>query len=111
MELNKLNKNNLKMKNRSSYILGFREIDKKMLAQVGGKGANLGELTKIEGVNVPEGFCISTEAFIRIVGESSSINELLDQLSLLKVEDRDKIRELSSEIRGAIEVISIPARH
>ena len=54
------------MKNRSSNILGFREIDKTMLAKVGGKGANLGELTKIEGINVPEGFCISTEAFIRI---------------------------------------------
>ncbi|MEO8954301.1 MAG: PEP/pyruvate-binding domain-containing protein, partial [Ktedonobacteraceae bacterium] len=92
----------------SSYVLGFQDIDKTQLMVVGGKGANLGELSKIEGIRVPDGFCISTEAFKRIIGETSSINELLDQLSLLKVEDRDKIGELSGEIRSVIEGIAIP---
>jgi rifampicin phosphotransferase len=96
------------MKNTRSYILGFQEIDRTMLSVVGGKGANLGELSKVEGIDVPEGFCISTEAFKRIMGESSSINKLLDQLSRLRVGDRDKIRELSAEIRGVIEAIVIP---
>src|SRR5260370_628357 len=92
----------------SSYVLGFQDIDKTKLMVVGGKGANLGELSKIEGIRVPDGFCISTEAFKRNIGESSSMNELLDQLSLLKVEDRDKIGELSGEIRRVIEGIAIP---
>lgn len=92
----------------SSFILGFQDIDKTQLMLVGGKGANLGELSSLEGVLVPEGFCISTEAFKRIIGETSSINELLDQLSLLKVEDRKKIGELSGEIRSFIEGIAIP---
>ena len=92
----------------SSFVLGFCDIDKTKLMVVGGKGANLGELSKIEGIRVPDGFCISTEAFKRIIGETSSINELLDQLSLLKVEDRDKIGELSGEIRRIIEGIAIP---
>ncbi|MBO2535632.1 phosphoenolpyruvate synthase [Rummeliibacillus suwonensis] len=92
----------------SSYVFGFQDIDKTKLMVVGGKGANLGELSKIEGIHVPDGFCISTEAFKRIIGETPSINELLEQLSLLKVEDRHKIGELSSEIRGAIEGIAIP---
>jgi phosphoenolpyruvate synthase/pyruvate phosphate dikinase len=96
------------MKNKRDYLLGFQEIDKTKLAAVGGKGANLGELTRIEGIHVPDGFCISTEAFKRIIGETSSINELLDQLALLKVEDRDKIGELSREIRRAIESVVIP---
>src|SRR5205814_520788 len=78
------------------------------LMVVGGKGANLGELSKIEGIRVPDGFCISTEAFKRIIGETSSMNALLDQLSLLKVEDRDKIGVLSGEIRRVIEGIAIP---
>lgn len=89
-------------------MLGFQDIDKTKLMIVGGKGANLGELSKIEGIHVPDGFCISTEAFKRIFGETSSINELLDQLSLLKVEYRDKISELSGEIRRVIEGIAIP---
>ncbi|MCX6044152.1 MAG: phosphoenolpyruvate synthase [Chloroflexi bacterium] len=91
-----------------SYVLGFQAIDKTKLMVVGGKGANLGELSKIEGIRVPDGFCISTEAFKRIVGETASIHEYLDQLSLLKVEDRDKIGELSGEIRGVIEETAIP---
>ena len=92
----------------SSFVLGFQDIDKTKLMVVGGKGANLGELSKIEGIRVPDGFCISTEAFKRIIGETSSIHELLNQLSLLKVEDRDKIGELSGEIRSVIEGIAIP---
>ncbi|QGU96189.1 phosphoenolpyruvate synthase [Clostridium bovifaecis] len=92
----------------SSYVLRFQDIDKTKLMIVGGKGANLGELSKIEGICVPDGFCISTEAFKRIIGETSSISQLLDKLSILKVEDRDKIGELSGEIRRAIEGIAIP---
>ena len=79
----------------SSYVLGFQDIDKTKLMVVGGKGANLGELSKIEGIRVPDGFCITTEAFTRIIGETPSMNELLHQLSLLKVEDLNKISELS----------------
>ncbi|TAK34550.1 MAG: phosphoenolpyruvate synthase [Chloroflexota bacterium] len=92
----------------SSYVLGFQDIDRTQIMAVGGKGANLGELSRIEGIRVPDGFCISTAAFKRIIGEPSSLNELLDQLSLLKVEDRDKIGELSGEIRRVIEGIAIP---
>ena len=92
----------------SSYVLGFQDIDKTKLMLVGGKGANLGELSRIEGIRVPDGFCLSTEAFQRVVGETASLNELLDQLALLKVEDREKIGELSSEIRRVIEEIAIP---
>jgi phosphoenolpyruvate synthase/pyruvate phosphate dikinase len=98
----------LKMKDMRSYMLGFNEIDKTMLALVGGKGANLGELSKIDGMNVPAGFCISTEAFKKIIAESSSMNELLHQLSLLTIEDRKKIGALSGDIRKAIEAIAIP---
>ncbi len=92
----------------SSFVLGFQDIDKSKLPIAGGKGANLGELTRIEGIQVPDGFCISTEAFKKIIGESPSVKKSLDQLSLLKVEDRHKIGEVSSEIRRVIEGIRIP---
>ncbi|MEH1865547.1 MAG: phosphoenolpyruvate synthase [Nostoc sp.] len=92
----------------SSFVLCFQDIDKTKIPVVGGKGANLGELSKIEGILVPDGFCVSTEAFKRIIAETSSINELLDRLSHLLVEDQDKIGELSGEIRRIIEGIAIP---
>ena len=58
-------------KRMSSYVLGFQDIDKTKIMVVGGKGANLGEISKVEGIRVPDGFCISTEAFKRIIGETS----------------------------------------
>src|SRR6266487_2113880 len=108
-------KNMANMISMSSFVFGLQDVDKTKLKVVGGKGANLGELTRIEGIHIPDGFCISTEAFKRIVvrgdsfgGETSAINELLHQLSLLKVEDRHKISELSAEIRRVIEGIAVP---
>ncbi len=94
--------------NVSSYVLGFQDIDRTQLTVVGGKGANLGELARIAGIRVPAGFCITTQAFKRILSETPSINALLDQLSLLRVEDREKIAELSAEIRRVIAVAAIP---
>ncbi|MDF2942288.1 MAG: pyruvate phosphate dikinase PEP/pyruvate-binding protein [Herbinix sp.] len=92
----------------SSYVFGFQEIDKTKIEVVGGKGANLGELSGIPGILIPDGFCISTEAFQRMIGETALINELLDQLSYLCVEDRREISELSGELRRVIEGIVIP---
>ena len=56
----------------SSYVLGFQDIDRTKLCVVGGKGANLGELARIAGIRVPDGFCITTEAFKRILAETPS---------------------------------------
>ena len=58
-----------------SYVLGLREIDQTQVAVVGGKGAHLGELSRIEGIRVPAGFCVTTDAFRRIVEEAPSIEE------------------------------------
>jgi len=90
------------------YVLDFQEIDQTQVAVVGGKGALLGELSRIEGVRVPAGFCVTTDAFERILAEAPSIDDRLDWLSRLDPDDRDAIRPLSAEIRGALEGIAIP---
>src|SRR5690242_2894208 len=92
----------------SDYVLGFQEIDQTQVAVVGGKGANLGELSRIEGLRVPAGFCVTTDAFRRIMAEAPSIDERLDRLSRLKPDDREAIRALSAEIRRTLEEIAIP---
>src|SRR6266566_8487489 len=90
-------------KRMSSFVLGFQDIDKTKLMVVGGKGANLGELSRIDGIIVPEGFCITTEAYKRIISQTPEFNDLLEQLYLLKVEDRERICEISKKIRSVIE--------
>src|SRR5712692_1355669 len=91
-----------------SYVLGFREIDQTQVAIVGGKGAHLGELSRIEGIRVPAGFCVTTDAFRRIMAEAPSMDERLDRLSRLNPDDREAIRTLSPAIRRTPEGIAIP---
>ena len=90
------------------YVLGFQEIDRTQVAVAGGKGANLGELSRIEGLRVPAGFCVTTDAFGRIMAEAPSIDDRLDRLSRLEPDDRGAIRALSAEIRQTLEGIAIP---
>ncbi|WP_459546894.1 rifamycin-inactivating phosphotransferase [Nocardia sp. X0981] len=91
------------------YVLGFEEIDRTRVPEVGGKGANLGELSRIDGIRVPDGFCVTTAAFRRAVAEVPSLDERLDRLSALEPEDRESIRALSAEIRCAIEAVAVPS--
>jgi len=92
----------------SRYTLDFQEIDGSQVTLVGGKGANLGELSRIDGLRVPAGFCITTDAFQRIVQGATSIDERLDRLSRLEPDDRDAIRTLGAEIRQVLEGTTIP---
>jgi phosphoenolpyruvate synthase/pyruvate phosphate dikinase len=91
----------------SRYVLSFQEIDQTQIALVGGKGAHLGELSRIEGVRVPDGFCVTTEAFRQILARAP-LGERLDRLSLLSTDDQEAIRALSAEIRQILEGVPLP---
>ncbi|MFE5738056.1 rifamycin-inactivating phosphotransferase [Streptomyces celluloflavus] len=90
------------------YVRDLQEVDETQVAAVGGKGAHLGGLSRIEGIRVPDGFCVTTDAFRRIVAEAPSLGDRLDQLSRLNPDDREAIGTLSAEIRRTIEGIAIP---
>jgi len=70
------------------YVLSFQQIDRSKIMEVGGKGANLGELSRIKGIQVPDGFCVTTEAYKEITENKQEITNLLGELSQLRVEDR-----------------------
>ncbi|MBO1511039.1 phosphoenolpyruvate synthase [Metabacillus bambusae] len=93
----------------SSLALGFQEIEKTQLLLVGGKGRNLGELSKIQGIQVPEGFCITTVGYQKAIEQNETFQALLDQLTMLKIEDRDQIGEISRKIRQIIMEVEIPS--
>ncbi|MFD7894544.1 rifamycin-inactivating phosphotransferase [Streptomyces sp. NPDC059743] len=90
------------------YVWDLQEVDETQVAVVGGKGAHLGGLSRIEGIRVPAGFCVTTDAFRRIMAEAPSIDDRLDQLARLNPDDREAIRMLSAQIRRTIEGIAIP---
>ncbi|HXL90388.1 MAG TPA: rifamycin-inactivating phosphotransferase [Streptosporangiaceae bacterium] len=90
------------------YVLGLEEIGKTQVALAGGKGANLGELARIEGIRVPAGFCVTTEAFRRIMATVPWLEGQLARLSHLNPDDRQAIGTLSAEIRWMVEGIAMP---
>ncbi|PFQ36857.1 phosphoenolpyruvate synthase [Bacillus cereus] len=92
----------------SSFVLDFQEIEKTQLFLVGGKGLNLGELSNIQGIQVPEGFCVTTIGYEKAIGKNEVFQTLLNQLAMLKIEDRDQIGEISKKIREIIMAVEIP---
>lgn len=92
----------------STYVLSFQEIDSTKLMLAGGKGANLGELSGMEGIRVPDGFCITTEAYKKITGNNRELHSLLDELTRYKAEERENISRISAKIRMTIESMPIP---
>ncbi|MGZ3145115.1 rifamycin-inactivating phosphotransferase [Lentzea chajnantorensis] len=91
----------------SSFVLGLDEVDQAQVAVVGGKGAHLGALTRIDGVRVPAGFCVTTEAFERVVRDAA-VGDLLDRLARLSPDDREEIRRGSAEVRRVLEGVAVP---
>lgn len=90
------------------FVLDLQEVDQAQVAAVGGKGARLGELMRIKGIRVPSGFCVTTEAFRRVLTDVPAVDGMLDRLAHLDPEDRDGIRTLSAETRAAIAGAAVP---
>ncbi|MEU9554333.1 rifamycin-inactivating phosphotransferase [Streptomyces fumanus] len=90
------------------YVLDLRAAAEPPAGVVGGKGAHLGALSRIEGIRVPDGFCVTTGAFRRILAAEPGIGDRLDELSRLDPDDRDGIRALSAELRRTVEGVAVP---
>ncbi|MFY0217364.1 phosphoenolpyruvate synthase [Bacillus cereus] len=93
----------------SSFVLNFQEIENTQLSLVGGKGLNLGELTNIQGIQVPEGFCVTTVGYEKAIEQNEELQTLLQQLTKLKMEERAQIGEMSKKIREVIMAVQIPS--
>jgi pyruvate,water dikinase len=85
------------------FVLEFQEIDRRLAAVVGAKGAHLGELSRIEGIEVPPGFCVTTDAYRLAIAAAASMEDLLERLTAVRPGDGETIRRLSAEIRGVVE--------
>src|SRR5438874_5593088 len=84
----------------------FAEIDRSCLPLVGGKGANLGELTR-EGFQVPDGFCVTTEAY-ELAVRGSQLAPILDRLRAAGPADATTLSRLAEEARQAVLDARVP---
>ena len=78
--------------------LTFDQVDLGSLALVGGKGANLGELTRA-GFPVPGGFCVTTTAYALVAG-GAGLEPILEQLAGVRPDDGARLASLAEEIHS-----------
>ncbi|MCK1819398.1 phosphoenolpyruvate synthase [Streptomyces sp. XM83C] len=91
-----------------SYVRDLREVDASRIADVGGKGAQLGALTRIDGIRVPDGFCVTTDAYRRAVTRTPAVRDLLEELAHTGPDDREGLRVLGARVRRAVEDTPVP---
>ncbi|MDT8899890.1 phosphoenolpyruvate synthase [Anaeroselena agilis] len=90
------------------YVLFFAEINRSSLPAVGGKGANLAELWHIPGIAVPEGFCVTTDAYADFVGTSLIFKDLIDLLDVVDMDPLTELKQAGERIRSHLEALAMP---
>lgn len=83
------------------YIRWFKDVDKEDIGIVGGKGANLGEMTKA-GFPVPNGFVVTAQAYFQFLDESGLRHQLHTILHGLDVNSSAKLEKASTDIEKLI---------
>lgn len=94
-------------KKQAPFIMWFSEIRKEDIPQVGGKGANLGELT-YAGIPVPNGFCITAQAYYYFLEKSGLKREITLLLRGLNPEDNKRLNVVSRTIKKLILEAKMP---
>ncbi|MEZ4710278.1 MAG: phosphoenolpyruvate synthase [Caldilineaceae bacterium] len=89
------------------YVLPFTAISAADLPKVGGKGANLGEMTRA-GFPVPPGFCVTTSAFRRFVENCADMDKLYGALDAVRADDLDRARAVGEQVRSQLANVPIP---
>ena len=95
------------MINKSPYILWFEDFDKDNINQVGGKGANLGEMTKF-GIPVPPGFVVTAQAYFYFLEENNLQSKIKQILTIADHKKPESYQEAAEKIQKLILQSPIP---
>ncbi|PNH83596.1 PEP/pyruvate-binding domain-containing protein [Arthrobacter sp. AFG20] len=90
----------------TGLVLGLGDLSASMLPQVGGKAANLGELLTA-GLPVPDGFCLTTEAYVQAV-EPLGLAEVHSALQDTPANDLEALAGLAGRARSLITSAELP---
>lgn len=89
------------------YILEFDQVDRDNIAQVGGKGANLGEMTQA-GFPVPQGFILPASAYRLFIEENDFQRRIKELLKSANLDRPKELQGVSEKIRSMLERGNIP---
>jgi pyruvate,water dikinase len=91
----------------SALVMDLARIDVSMLATVGGKAANLGEMIRA-GMPVPPGLCVTTDAY-RLAVADAALDGVLDALDTVAADDVPALTALAGRARTALLGVPMPA--
>ena len=89
------------------FIKNFSEINKNSVAEAGGKGASLGEMTKAK-IPVPPGIVILSGAFYDFLAATDLTQEVAAQLAKVNYQDINSVDRYSNVIRSLISKAPLP---
>ncbi|HWR71135.1 MAG TPA: phosphoenolpyruvate synthase [Dehalococcoidia bacterium] len=91
----------------TKVVAWFEEIGKTDIPVAGGKGANLGEMTKAR-IPVPPGFIVTADAYYQFLKEAQLADKIRAQLKLLKPKDTKMLQETAFQIMQMISLAPMP---
>ncbi|HEX8967323.1 MAG TPA: phosphoenolpyruvate synthase, partial [Chloroflexota bacterium] len=90
------------------YVKWLNQLDRTSVPIAGGKGANLGEMTRA-GLPVPPGFVATVDAWDRFAQEGNLQSRIAERVRGLNVEDTRALEAAAESIEQWIEQTAIPA--
>jgi len=90
------------------FVVWFRDVGREDIPLVGGKGANLGEMTKA-GFPVPNGFIVTSEAYYAFLEENNLRDRIAVILNNLDVNNAKALEQASTKVRNIIEHSPVPS--
>jgi pyruvate,water dikinase len=89
-------------------IVWFKEVTKEDIPIVGGKGANLGEMTNAE-IPVPPGFIVTADAYFDFIKKSKLIDKIRQLLKPLDPSDSKQLQQTAAQVKQLILDTAMPA--
>ncbi len=90
-------------------IVWFDEVGRNDIALVGGKGANLGEMTRAQ-IPVPPGFVVTSDAYSRFLKDAGIENDIYSLLGNLDVDDNSKLDSVATQVKQLVSYAAMPSK-
>jgi pyruvate,water dikinase len=95
------------MKLAPKAVVWFNEVTKNDIPMVGGKGANLGEMTNA-GIPVPPGFIVTAQAYFNFVEKANLQGKIKSLLEPVNVHDSKQLQETALKVQKLVAEAPMP---
>ncbi|MFH0914584.1 MAG: phosphoenolpyruvate synthase [Chloroflexota bacterium] len=95
------------MRQTQGAVVWFREVTKDDIATVGGKGANLGEMSHAN-IPVPPGFIVTANAYYKFLEKAKLRDRIRELLAGLDVNDSKRLQDTAEKVKQAVMEAQMP---